>query len=79
MSVEDHKTQYLSMESFFMAHAEQLAPLIGERTAQYAWSIKDMSIKSPDTEASCRRVQLAIEKAVEGRSADWVLDRKSVV
>lgn len=70
---QSNQELYLSLENFFLAHAERLSPLIGERVAQHAWALKDQSIHGDEAEGVCRRVQAAIEKALAGRAARWEL------
>jgi hypothetical protein len=73
MSQDDIQSRYLSLEGFFIAHANELSPMVGERAAQYAWGLKDLDSKNEDAELSCRRVQSSVEKRVAGTSAEWVL------
>ena len=72
MSPETSQSLYLSLEDFFLVHAQRLHPLIGERAAQYAWALKDMDPRSPEGEAACRRAQEALARALDGRPAQWV-------
>lgn len=73
MPLNDIQSRYLSLEGFFMSHASELSPLVGERVAQYAWGLKDLDPRNEDSDLSCRRVQAAVEKSSEGLGGEWVL------
>jgi len=71
MEHENFRDQYVSLEDFFLSHAEKLTPIVGPRAARYAWGLKDLDPSREESEQSCRLVQDAIIGALSGRKADW--------
>lgn len=73
MENRNFRDQYVSLEDFFLSHAEKLTPVVGPRAARYAWALKDLDPSREESEQSCRLVQDAINKSLGGRQADWCI------
>lgn len=73
MENQNFRDQYVSLEDFFLSHAEKLTPIVGPRAARYAWALKDLDPSREESEQSCRLVQEAMNKSLAGRQADWCI------